>query len=166
DGDVSWVTSSVVNGDYVDEASEFVTQLALAETNLTLYPAGTLLIAMYGEGKTRGKCTELRIPATTNQALAALQVDSSVRGYLRHFLEHNYEEMRKVASGGVQPNLNLSLVRSVCVPLPPLAEQAQIVAEVDRCLSIVREVEAEVDTNLKRAQALRQATLQKAFYTS
>ena len=66
DGDVPWVTSSVVNGDYVEEASEFVTALALAETNLRVYPAGTLLVAMYGEGKTRGKCTELRIPATTN----------------------------------------------------------------------------------------------------
>jgi type I restriction enzyme, S subunit len=166
DGDVPWVTSSVVNSDYVDQASEFVTKLALAETNLTLYPIGTLLIAMYGEGKTRGKCTELRIPASTNQALAALQVDSSIRGYLRHFLELNYEEMRKFASGGVQPNLNLSLVRAVCVPLPPLSEQVRIVAEVDRHLSIIREVEAEVDTNLQRAQVLRQATLAKAFFRS
>jgi len=163
DGDVPWVTSSVVNGDYVDEASEFVTKLALAETNLTLYPVGTLLIAMYGEGKTRGKCAELRVPATTNQALAALQVTSAVRGYVRQFLELNYEEMRKVASGGVQPNLNLSLVRAVCVPLPPLAEQTRIVAEVDRHLSIVRGVEAEVDVNLQRAQALRQAVLAKSF---
>jgi type I restriction enzyme S subunit len=163
DGDVPWVTSSVVNGDYVDAASEFVTKLALAETNLTLYPVGTLLLAMYGEGKTRGKCAELRIPATTNQALAALQVAAPVRGYVRQFLELNYEEMRKVASGGVQPNLNLSLVRAVCVPLPPLAEQVRIVAEVDRHLSIVRGVEAEVDTNLRRVQALRQATLLKAF---
>ncbi len=163
DGDVPWVTSSVVNGDYVDEASEFVTKAALAETNLTLYPAGTLLVAMYGEGKTRGKCAELRIPATTNQALAALQVATAVRGYVRRFLELNYEEMRKVASGGVQPNLNLSLVRAVCVPFPPLAEQTRIVAEVDRHLSIVRGVEAEIDTNLKRAQALRHVSLVKAF---
>ena len=48
-------------------------------------------------------------------------------------------------------------------PLPPLAEQHRIVAEVDRRLSIVREVEAEVDANLKRAQALRQAILARAF---
>lgn len=164
-GNVPWVTSSVVNGDYVDQASEFVTQLALAETNLTLYPVGTLLIAMYGEGKTRGKCAELRIPATTNQALAALQVNIFIRGHLRHFLEFNYEEMRKFASGGVQPNLNLSLIKAVCVPLPPLAEQARIVAEVDRHLSIIREAETEVDTNLQRAQALRQVTLAKAFST-
>lgn len=163
DGDVPWVTSSVVNGDYVDQASEFVTKLALAETNLTLYPIGALLIAMYGEGKTRGKCTELRIPATTNQALAAIQVDASIRGYLRHFLELNYEEMRKVASGGVQPNLNLSLVRAVCVPLPPLAEQTRIVAEVDCHLSIIREVEAEVDADLLRAKGLRHSVLAKSF---
>lgn len=163
DGNVPWVTSSVVNGDYVDQASEFVTKLALAETNLTLYPIGTLLIAMYGEGKTRGKCTELRIPVATNQALAALQVDSSIRGYLRHFLELNYEEMRKFASGGVQPNLNLSLMRAVCVPLPPLAEQARIVAEIDRQLSIICEVEAEVGANLLRAKGLRHSVLAKSF---
>ena len=162
-GDVPWVTSGVANRDYVDKASEFVTQRALAETNLTLYPTGTLLVAMYGEGKTRGKCAELRIPATTNQALAALQVNDQVRAYVRHFLERNYEEMRKVASGGVQPNLNLSLVRAVAVPLPPVAEQVRIVAEVDRRLSLIRGVEADVEANLNRAQALRQATLASAF---
>ncbi len=163
DGDVPWVTSGVANGDFVDKASEFVTQRALAETNLTIYPAGTLLVAMCGEGKTRGKCAELRIPATTNQALAALQVNDQVRAYLRHFLEFNYEEMRMVASGGVQPNLNLSLVRAVALPLPPLTEQVRIVAEVDRRLSLVRGVEAEVDINLNRAQALRRSCLATAF---
>lgn len=162
-GDVPWVTSAVVNAEQVSEASEFVTQRALAETNLTLYPPGTLLLAMYGEGRTRGKCAELRIPATTNQALAAIQAADEIRGYIRHFLALNYEEMRKVASGGVQPNLNLSLVRAVRVPFPPLAEQVRITAEIDRHLSIIREVEAEVETNLQRAQSLRQSILTKAF---
>ena len=162
-GDVPWVTSSVVNGDYVDQAYEFVTKLALAKTNLTVYPIGTLLVAICGEGKTRGKCTELRIPASINQARAALQVDSSIRGYLRHFLELNYEEMRKLAFGGVQPNLNLGLVRAVCVPLPPLSEQVRIVAEVDRHLSIISEVEAEIALNLKRAIVLRQTILHSSF---
>lgn len=162
-GDIPWVSSSVVNADQVTEATEFVTEQALAETNLTVYPPGTLLLAMYGEGKTRGKCAELRLHATTNQALAALRSSADVRSYLRHFLEHNYEEMRKVASGGVQPNLNLSLVRSVCVPLPPVAEQVRISAEIDRQLTTLRGVEAEVDVNLQRAQALRQSVLVKFF---
>ena len=161
DGDVPWVTSCVVNDGYLDDASEFAITSALAETNLTLYPIGILLIDMYGEGTIRGKCTELRTPVVSNQALVALQVDAFIRGYLRHFLELNYEEMCKVVSVGVQPNLNLSLVRAACVPLPPLSEQVRIVAEADRHLTTIREVE--VDANFQRVQALRQATLSKAF---
>jgi type I restriction enzyme S subunit len=62
-----------------------------------------------------------------------------------------------------QANLTLELCRALPVPVPPLAEQARIVAEVDRHLSVIREVEAEVDANLQRSQSLRQATLVKAF---
>ena len=67
------------------------------------------------------------------------------------------------AYGAGKPGLSLEQVRALPIALPPLAEQTRIVAEVDRHLSIIREVEAEVDANLKRAQALRQATLAKAF---
>lgn len=62
-----------------------------------------------------------------------------------------------------QANVNGTKLQALSVPLPPLAEQTRIVAEVDRHLSIIREVEAEVDANLQRAQALRQATLARAF---
>ena len=57
----------------------------------------------------------------------------------------------------------MPLCRALPIPVPPLAEQVRIVAEVDRHLSIIREVEAEVDANLQRAQALRQATLRSCF---
>ena len=62
-----------------------------------------------------------------------------------------------------QANLFQGKIRQLVFALPPLAEQARIVAEVDRHLSIIREVEVEVEANLQRAQALRQATLAKAF---
>lgn len=163
EGTIAWVTSGAVNQDFVDQATEFVTQRALAETNLTLYPPGTLLVAMYGEGKTRGRCAELRIPATTNQALAAIQLAEPVRPYLRLVLEASYESMRKAASGGVQPNLNLSLVRAIPIPLPPLHEQHRIVAEADRRLSLIRGAEAQVSANLARTKRLRQSILQAAF---
>jgi type I restriction enzyme, S subunit len=71
--------------------------------------------------------------------------------------------MRRLASGGVQPNLNLGLVRTLRIPVPPRDDRQRIVAEVGRRLSIVREGEAEVDVNLKRAQALRQAVLSTHF---
>ena len=163
DGDVPWVTSAVVNAPYIDEPSQFVTQKALTETNLTIYPPGTLLIAMYGEGKTRGKVSELRIAAATNQALAALQTHQSLRPYIKLFLWNAYERMRRIASGGVQPNLNLGLVRSVRVPLPPLAEQQRIVNETFRQLSVMDTLASSADTWLKRAQAVRRSYLATAF---
>ena len=65
--------------------------------------------------------------------------------------------------GQTRPGLNGTLIKRIRVPIPPLTEQRRIVAEVDRRLSIVREVEAEVDANLKRADRLRQSTLAGAF---
>jgi len=67
------------------------------------------------------------------------------------------------ATSAGQHNISQTALATAAVPLPPLFEQHRIVAEVDRRLSIVREVEAEVDANLKRAQALRQAVLSRAF---
>ena len=72
----------------------------------------------------------------------------------------------RVAVGSGVKHLRVGDVERLPVPLPPVAEQVRIVAEVDRHLSIIREVEAEVDANLQRAQALRQATLAKSFGAS
>lgn len=71
--------------------------------------------------------------------------------------------VRRAKRTAGQASLTLELCRGLPIPLPPVAEQHRIVAEVDRPLSILREVEAEVDANLKRAQALRQAVLARAF---
>ncbi|MDP2770233.1 MAG: restriction endonuclease subunit S [Giesbergeria sp.] len=67
------------------------------------------------------------------------------------------------ATSAGQHNVSMTVLAKAAIPVPPVTEQARIVAEVDRHLSIIREVEAEVDANLQRAQALRQSTLAKAF---
>ena len=83
--------------------------------------------------------------------------------------------MAAAGFGSNQQTLNKRFVEQILLPLPPIAEQARIIAEVDRHLSIVREVEVEVegegegegevDTNLKRAQVPRQAAFSKAFFS-
>jgi type I restriction enzyme S subunit len=150
----------------VDFATSYVTDEALSETNLTLYPPGTLLLAMYGEGKTRGSHTMLRIEASTNQAIAALTTscleEPTVR-WLRVFLDSNYLDMRRKSSGGVQPNLNLSIVKGIELPFPPIVEQAVIADEVERRFSVLDQVEATVKVSLRRCSQLRQAVLMKAF---
>jgi len=164
--EIPWVTSAVVNNNFVNEPEQFVSRLALEKTNLQLYPPGTLLLAMYGEGKTRGKCSELRFPSTTNQALAALQVESvepQLKPYLKLFLLKNYHDMRLLSSGGVQPNLNLGIIENHWIPICSPAEQAEIVRILDARIDAADALEAEIDTALTRANVLRQSILKKAF---
>lgn len=165
-GAIPWVTSGQLNDALVESAEEFVSERALAETNLTVYPPGTLLIAMYGEGRTRGKCAELRISATTNQAIAAIRLlgaAAEMRPWVSIVLAAQYEALRRVASGGVQPNLNLSMIRAIRIPTPSLSEQRAIVAETSRRLSLADAIAATVETALVRATRLRQSILRGAF---
>ena len=83
--------------------------------------------------------------------------------YVEFFIRTARAGLDRFASATAQKNINLEVLESVAVPTPPLAEQQRIVAEVDRRLSLIRGVESEVNANLNRAQALRQATLSKAF---
>ena len=166
DGAIPWITSSALNQPFVAKPSEFVTHEALSQTNLKLYPPRTLLLAMYGEGKTRGKCSELLIEACTNQAIAAIVTSglaARCQAFLKIFLQKNYEDIRRLSAGGVQPNLNLGLIRAIQFPLPPLAEQDRIVAGVDRLMSMIENLEAAIGASQARASNLRQAILQKAF---
>lgn len=166
DGKVPWITSGALNEEFVHAAKECITDLAVQETNVKTFPVHTLVVAMYGEGKTRGKVSELLIAAATNQACAAIILEgesSQVRDFVKLFFLKNYEDIRRLSSGGVQPNLNLTHIKKTLLPLPPLDEQNQIVAEVELRLSIITEAETQLDANLRRSVRLRQSILKKAF---
>ncbi len=165
-GAVPWILSSAVNLPYVDVASEFVTDLALQETTLRLYPAGSLILALYGEGKTRGMVSELRLDATVNQALGVLVFGDSakiIQPFVKVFLASHYIQLRRQAAGGMQPNLNLGIVKQIAVPLPPIEEQSQIVFEVATRVSQIDVAEKAIEKNILRANRLRQSILKQAF---
>ncbi len=166
DGDIPWVTSGALNNEMVTEAIDYVTPLALKECRLELYPAGTLLVAMYGEGKTRGKCSELAIPATINQAIAALILEEAAidcKSYIKSFLLKSYDDMRNQASGGVQPNLNLQIVRSIVIPIPPIDEQCAITSALSAQLEAAQDQWMAIDLSIKQSAAQRQNILRAAF---
>lgn len=165
-GSIPWITSGSLNNEFVSTPDNFVTDLALKETNLKLLPKHTLLVAMYGEGKTRGKCSELLIEATTNQAIAGIVINEKLpinRNFLKFYMFKNYADIRRQSSGGVQPNLNLSLIGNIIFPFPCLAEQTQIVAVLESKLTACDQLAAELDKQLKQAELLKQAVLKAAF---
>jgi type I restriction enzyme S subunit len=154
-GSIPWVTSAETSRSIVSEPTAYITEKALAETNCTIFPIGTLIVAMYGEGKTRGQISELRIAATTNQACAAISpvVDKTYEvSFIKACFEKNYEDLRLQAKGAQQPNLNLSIVANVNFPLPPLAEQYRIVATIESAFAVIDEIERN-KTDLQTAVA-------------
>jgi type I restriction enzyme S subunit len=98
--------------------------------------------------------------------VAVIKLSSLVHPfYVQHALNsgHCYRQAQQYTHGVGNQDLGLTRMIRITIPLPPRAEQERIVAEVDHRLSIVRKVEAEVDANLRRAQALRQAVLRRSF---
>lgn len=165
-GTIPWITSTAVNQKLITEYQDLITDLALKETNVKVFPKGTLIMAMYGEGKTRGSISELGIDAGTNQACAALicaHIQEDTKEYLKLFLKYNYEIIRLKSSGGVQPNLNLSIVKETKIPLPPMAEQQEIVDRVNDIFSQMDTLENWCVKELGRSATLRQSILKSAF---
>ena len=165
-GGIAWVTSSKINDGNIYAPSEYITEKAISETNCKVYPPHTLLVAMYGEGKTRGKCAELMIPAATNQALAAIELYDNTerfRNYVKWFLVFNYQLIRRKASGGVQPNLNLGSIKNITIPIFNDEDQVRIVSEIESRLSVCGSIEKTIDAALQQAESMRQSILKKAF---
>lgn len=160
-----WITSAMTGLPFVDRADQFVTDAAIAAHRLRKYPIGTLLVAMYGEGKTRGQVTELRIEATVNQACAAILVDQrkATTAFVRLALEANYLRMRELAEGGNQPNLNLSKVKNFPLSLPPLDEQRAIAERVAAFDDWLGRTKSKVEAAHSHVEHLTNATLAKAF---
>ena len=160
-----WVTSAATSKKLVTKSEEFVTDAAIKAHRLKKYPVGTLLVAMYDEGKTRGQVTELGIEATINQACAAIVVDESIitKRFVKFSLEANYLEMRELAEGGNQPNLNLSKIKEFPIGLPTLPEQQEIVRRVEDLYAFADRIEVRLAIAQKTVERLTPATLAKAF---
>lgn len=130
-GNIPWVKTGEIEQGLIFNAEERISEKALKETNCKLLPVNTILVAMYGQGKTRGQAGILKIKAATNQACAAiLPNDSYNTDYLHQYLRIQYEALRGLGRGAQQANLNLSMVRDFPVLNTPLTLQTQFAAFV------------------------------------
>lgn len=157
-GDIPWITTSEVGFHRITHAEQFITKEGLDHSAAKLIPPGTLLLALYGQGKTRGKVGILEIEAATNQACAAISLHSAVSSsFVFHFLAGQYENIRRLSNNGNQENLNGSLVRSISILCPPLPEQraiAEALSDVDGLLGAL-------DRLIAKKRDLKQAAMQQ-----
>ena len=117
-GDVAWVSSGEVHFNAISETEERITKMGLEHASTKVHPIGTIMLAMIGEGKTRGQAAILDIPAAHNQNTAAILVSKTPcqPRYIYYFLQLNYENTRRVGSGNNQKALNKERVRALRFP--------------------------------------------------
>ena len=128
-GEVPWVTTSEIQFNTITSTTEKITEAGLQNSSAKRFPPGTLLMAMYGQGKTRGQVAKLGIEATTNQACAAILLqDGHETDFYFQYLSSQYEAIRELGNAGTQQNLSGGILKSVTVPVPPPAEQHRIAA--------------------------------------
>ncbi len=130
-GEVPWLPTGKVNERYIEFADECITELALKKCSLRIIPKGSTLVAMIGEGTTRGKAALLRIDATINQNFGAVTPgEMVVPAFLFHQLEACYEPLRHWSHGTNQHALNTKLIAEFPVWIPSIDEQKEVVAEI------------------------------------
>lgn len=133
DGTVPWLNSGSVNDGAITQPSEWITEEASSGGRTRWVPARSVLVALAGQGKTKGMAARLEFASTCNQSMAAIVPSSDVDYRFVHlWLNANYQNIRNLAGGDLRDGLNLQHISSISLPLPPKIEQRSIADFLDR----------------------------------
>ena len=163
-GDIPWVKISDIKGKYVTETEEFITEEGLMNSSAKMFERGAILFSIFA---TIGKVAILDIDATTNQALVGLKNNELVdKSFLVYALTELSERISNLGKGVAQKNINISILKDVRIPLPPLAEQKQISEKLDKLfdqIETIKEASNKIPELLKnfRQQVLTYAVTGK-----
>jgi type I restriction enzyme S subunit len=164
--EIAWVKTGEVAFAPISATEEAISKLALAECSLRLLPPKTILIAMYGQGKTRGQSAILEIPATTNQACFAIMPNETWESdFLYLWLKASYQDLRDMSEdrGGNQANLNGALLKSLEIPAPDKTAQQNLVKRIQTALTEIDALEQSSKTALADIEKLPARILAQAF---
>jgi type I restriction enzyme S subunit len=164
-GSVRWVSSGEVAFCRIRDTKEKITDLGVHDSNAKIYPPSTVLLAMIGQGKTRGQCAILDCHAATNQNVAGIHVYLTEHSpeYIYWWLFANYQNSRSTETGTAQPALSGERVKQMMIPLPSLAEQRRIAAELVALQAEMDAVKRLQDETATELDALVPAILDRAF---
>ena len=135
-GTIPWVKISDIRGKCLQNTEEFITENGLQNSSAKIFPKGTILYSIFA---TLGETCILDLDAATNQAIAGLTIknDNVYREYLYYYLVSLKSEINSLGRGVAQSNINLSILRNLSVPLPPLEEQRKIAVILDKISGLI-----------------------------
>ncbi|HDI5068111.1 TPA: restriction endonuclease subunit S, partial [Staphylococcus aureus] len=157
-GDIPWITTGDIHNIKRENITNFITEKGLNESSAKLITNEAILIAMYGQGKTRGMSAILNFEATTNQACAIYQTNQNINFVFQYF-QKLYEFLRSLSNEGSQKNLSLSLLKEITLNYPNEQEQKKI---GDFFSKLDRQIELE-EQKLELLQQQKKGYMQKIF---
>ena len=135
-GSIRWVKTTELQNCVITDTEERITQAGMDNSSAKIVPIGSVLIAMYGQGKTRGMTGYLAVECTTNQACACILPTKKINQiFLWKYMILSYDKLRNMAKGGNQPNLNIGLIKKFPILFPPIELQnefADFVRQIDK----------------------------------
>ena len=162
-GNINWLKSGELRDNYIEFVEEKISDEGLKNSSAKIFPSGTLLMAMYGA--TIGRLGILNVDTSTNQAVCAIKnTDNAfVTRYLFFYLMSIRQKMIEESLGGAQPNLSQGYINNIEVPICSIAEQQEIVNQIEKHFSIIDKLEVVVQQSIKESKRLRQSILKQAF---
>ena len=159
-GSIPWVKTTELKDNIICGSQEHITEDAVKEADMKFYPKSTILIAMYGQGKTMGRTAKLGIESTSNQACAAILPSNKINmDYLWYFLISSYKRIRLMGRGGNQPNLNLNIIKSVEVPFPDVNLQNKFAS----IFNYIQKVKINQEKSKQQIDSMFDSLIQRAF---
>lgn len=160
DGEIPWINSGAVNDGYITQPSELITREGFANSSAKWIPKDALVMALAGQGKTKGMVAQLGIPTTCNQSMAALIPDYRFAPrYLYYWLTANYQNIRNLAGGEARDGLNLEMLGSIPCPVPPVDEQQSIARFLDAKTAQIDALVAQKRQLIDKLKEKRQALI-------
>ena len=162
-GTIPWLSSGAVNERIIDRPSTYITKEAFENSSAKWIPEGAIVMALAGQGKTKGMVARMAISSTCNQSMAAIVPSSELySSYLFWWLDSNYQNIRNMAGGDLRDGLNLELLGNIPCPLPQYAEQQSIAAFLDAETARIDSLIADYEALMALLREERQAVISHA----
>ena len=161
-GMIPWMSSGEVHQGIVTHTASYITQLGYDNSSTKMLPKGTIVIALAGQGKTRGCVAITDIELCTNQSLCGIVLYNSdiINKYVYYFLRTRYNHLRKISSGeGTRGGLNLKMISEYEIPIPSLSEQQRIVERLDTFTSSIENLKEQIAQRRKQYECYRDQLL-------
>ncbi|WP_295095494.1 restriction endonuclease subunit S, partial [Ruminococcus sp.] len=165
EGSIPWVSSGEVRNNIIYQTNECITEEGYQNSSGKMLPKGTVLIAMIGEGKTRGQSAILDIEATTNQNIAAIIIEHGLINpkFMWYWLQKQYRYNREKGAGSGPQALNCQRVRELEFIVPSIEEQNKIVEIIDIMMEKETQVSSEIEGTIDNILSIKKSILEKAF---